>query len=83
MHWYSVNKSFKALIVLSALGFFKNGILFLPSDKWSRYYASTLELFTALVETAHLLKRTDDVTDYSKEVVANAQKYEDKMRCEC
>ncbi|EJK68346.1 hypothetical protein THAOC_10479 [Thalassiosira oceanica] len=67
----------------AALGFFKNGILFLPSDKWSRYYASTLELFTALVETAHLLKHADDVTDYSKEVVANAQKYEDKMRCEC
>jgi len=65
----------------AALGFFKNGILFLPSDKWSRYYASTLELFTALVETAHLLKHADDVTDYSKEVVANAQKYEDKMRC--
>lgn len=57
--------------------------MFLPSDKWSRYYASTLELFTALVETAHLLKHADDVTDYSKEVVANAQKYEDKMRCEC
>ena len=57
--------------------------MFLPNDKWSRNYASTLELFTTLVETAHLLKQTDDVTDYSKEVVEHAQKYEDKMRCEC
>ena len=65
-----------------ALGFFQNGILWMPSEEqWSTNYATTLGLHACAIETACLVNNIGIVTKYIDLVVANARSYEEQLPC--
>ena len=66
----------------TALQLFEHGIAFLPTDKWSVHYDSTLQLYVAAAETACSLNEAHKVTKLSHEVTANAKNFVDELACE-
>ena len=65
-----------------ALGFFQNGILWIPDEEsWIMNYSLSLALHVSAVETACLLNNLGVVTKLTRRVVSHARTYDEKLPC--
>ena len=65
-----------------ALGFFQNGVLWIPEeDRWTTNYSLLLALHVSATETACLLNNHEAVTELTREVVSHAKTYDEKLPC--